>query len=178
MPATIEPPKAPAQAQAEPRKYKYKYKLLHGHHAEADTYLTEKVTHPGGYVEEVTVVRNGQPVVLTRGRMFHQGDTFETDENLKVKFKDFSETPKFQLLSNPLDSMSLEELQRQEKDVQRRIAEAQGQKPFTDINVDNSDDTLDDMSVEELRRFALEQELDIGKARTKEELIKAIKAVK
>ncbi len=101
MPTVQEPPKV--ETPAPERKYKYKYKLLHGHHAEADTYLMEEVTHPGGYKEMTPVMRAGQPVVKERGRMFHQGDTFETDENLKLKFKDFSETPKFQLLSDPLD---------------------------------------------------------------------------
>ncbi len=72
--------------------------------------------------------------------------------------------------------MSLEELRLQEQEVKRRIAEASGKTPFSHISVDNTDETLEAMTEKELRQFAAEQEFDVGKARTKEELIKAIKA--
>ncbi len=129
---------------------KYRFKLLAGHHAFNE-----------GTNESPKIIR------------FRQGDVFETDQPLDEIYN----TPagnKFQRIQENIEDT--EELLLEEE---RKLAERKAKllaKKAPEPAVRRFEDDPEKMTVVQLQELADENGIDLGKARTKEQILEVIKA--
>lgn len=90
------------------------------------------------------------------------GDIIETQTNLAARFNEPNCPPKFRRLTEK------EFAAEQENQAFRKQQEADKNK--------KPGDGLDSLSLEDLRKLAEEEEIDLGKSKTKEEVLKAIRS--
>lgn len=148
----------------------YKFRLLAGFHCEGDTYAK----NPDGSLKKL----DGELVIERKGRTWGpghpaNGPIIETDIDLHKRYDKPGNPPKFQPLTEPIDLLT------SQQQIDAEIAKLQAKKAELDSRVsplghDATEGTLKDMSEKELREWANAEEIDLGKARTKGEMIKAI----
>lgn len=88
---------------------------------------------------------------IDKNGTYKQGDVFDSDEDLVKRFGH----QKFERVYSEVTHKPVEK---------------------SDKASDKSDDGLESMTLEELRKFAEGEEIDLGKATRKDEIIKAIRA--
>jgi len=113
--------------------------------------------------------QDGKPIT------FRKGDVFESDYNLDKMFNSVGAI-KFEALDgvqfkSALEDMSDEELAAEV--VRRQEAKAGNQPTSTEYQ---EEDSLDSMTVRELKNFAEQEEIDLGNASTKENIIRVIRS--
>lgn len=154
------------------KQYKYKFRLLVGTHKGQDTLIEQ----PNG---EMVSKKDGQYYVAKNPKVAYTqvpgytGDIIETDVDLHHMFDQPGAQPKFQDITlgdgtMPQTAESIDEqiarLQRQKEE----LANKNGSQST------HGDLTLQSMTVEELRKMAAEEEIDLGKASKKEDIINII----
>jgi hypothetical protein len=126
-----------------------KYRLLRGSHHE-----TKWVQQGSEQVDE--------------GTTYHKGDLIETDDDLLKYNSGDARSPKFERVLEGTEQVpdTVEALEVERSRIEQRIAELKG-KPASD--------PLEDMTVADLRALADSEEIDLGEARTKAQIIEAIR---
>jgi hypothetical protein len=152
---------------------KYKFRVLSGVHALVVPTETEKVKLPSG--KEGVKVLNEETVV------FRRGDVIETDVDLSAQFDKPGSPPKFERIVPGGEYAALGGVgvfdRRPEETMEafgarmREIAARATQA----ANVGGDEEAhLSRLSVEEPKRLADEEEVDLKKAKTKEEMVKLL----
>lgn len=127
---------------------KYRFKVLFGHHA-----------HNYGTDENPDIV------------VYRQGDEFDSDTELDRRFN-APGTMKFQRMQKVEDDTeeSLDLLEQQLKERRAKLKSKKAKKAET------PDDGLDKMTMVQLQELAQDNDIDLGKAKSKEEIIAVIRA--
>ncbi len=101
--------------------------------------------------------------------IYHKGSVFESTIELDKEFNTDPAKPKFTRVDNsvPLTYNT----------PTSKTDTAPTPKVETNESSTNKDDTLSSMTVEELRQYALSEEIDLGKAKTKAEILAIIREV-
>ena len=92
------------------------------------------------------------------GKQYNPGDPVEADSDLCKKFNTPGDLPRFERLPDDAPLTATPTL------------------APTESVAAPAEDTLDSMTVEELREWAASEEIDVRGAKTKEQLVKAIRA--
>lgn len=144
---------------------KYKFRLLDGLHTEEPTFERDEKGAP--------IIENGTPRILKEGRTFKKGDIIETDKNLHVIFDRIGNPPKFEEVHEDERIMTAQEKRQK---AEALLKEAADDELAAQLRKNTMNDVLDSMSVEDLRKHAASEEIDLGKAKSKDEILKVIKA--
>lgn len=110
---------------------------------------------------EVLAGRHAEGRGRTR-KIYKKGDLFTTHVDMEARFNRPGFPPKYRRVEGVLPSQKLGSL----PNVPQNIPPAQT----------HGMDTLEGMTVEELRKYAAEEEIDLGPAKTKAQILEAIKA--
>lgn len=148
--ATLAPPAAPA-------KPVLRFEVLNGTHCGPDTYRRND---------------NGEYVSNGDGKHYRKGEIVETTQDLSFLF-DKDKDPnakKFRRLYDTQEEETAETLRAKRAEIDAKLAALENPQPV------GADATIEAMTVEELRAFAASEEIDLGNAKTKDAILKAIRA--
>jgi hypothetical protein len=137
-----------ASVKAEPR---YRFRLLSGTHHEAKWDMTSRPS-------------------IDRGRTYYQGEVIETDNDLSIFNGRGTASPKFALLSPETETVA-EAAARGFNTIHKNAPTKSPPEPAGPSNKD----MLDTMTVNELRKFAEDEEIELGDAKTKEQILKVVR---
>lgn len=161
-------------AKEEKKAYKYRFRLLVGTHRSEGTYRT---TEHGEVISNNDGLRYvaKNPHIPSTQVPGYIGDIIETDLDLKALFDRPGNIPKFEDITHgaAMAAMTPESIDQQVAELLRKKAEmvnAQGSEKT------HGDRTLESMTVEELKKLAAEEEIDLGKATKKEDIIRIIQS--
>jgi len=152
---------------------KFKFEVIAGTHTFADTY--EMVEDPVSK-KMVPYVLNGIAQVKEKGKFYRKGDVFETDIDLLAPPQHYPQNePKFRILSDPVKSMEMDDLERRKKAIEDEIAIRKSMQHVEPVSTVDYGATYEQMDLAELRQLAIDNEIPVGKAKTKEDFIKLLK---
>lgn len=150
---------------------KYRFRLLHGTHKGEPKFEMQQNGEMRKVAEGPTYIAKNPAIPFTQ-EPGYRGDIIETDLNLSAMFDQKGAIAKFQDITrgDTGGAVTKESLLQEIEDRKKMLEELDKGKPAF------GDATLDDMPLEALKKMAVEEAIDVGKAKTKEEYLKVIKA--
>ena len=149
---------------------KYRFRLLHGTHKTEPVFKLQQNGEMAKVGDGMTYVGKHPNIPYTM-EAGYKGDIIETDLNLSAMFDQKGAIPKFQdITRGDVGDVDTEEsLLREIEERKAKLATMKGGKPAFGT------DTLDGMTVDELKKMAAEEEIDLGKAKTQPEILAIVK---
>jgi hypothetical protein len=165
-------------SQAVPTKAR-RYRLLRGQHIETVMIQAEPGAHEGGNIRRVggkLLIVGEDGVPLCEERVFRPGEIIETQIDL-MRYNASDKPPKFGFADEP-GAVQLTETSRvwdsAKETLEQFVARCKAEDGEPQKPPQRQD--LAKMSEKELRTFAASMEIDVSKAKTREDLLKIVQA--